>query len=79
MKKSLKSTVLAHNHWTIARLKDEFAGDICDTLNNKMKNFVSWRFAINESTNVKDMAKLAIFIRVDKELNKPKNFCHYSV
>ena len=66
--------------WTIARRIDELAGDICDTLKHKAKNFVSWSFAIDESTDVKDAAKLAIFIKgVDKELNKPKNLCHYSV
>ena len=36
-----------------------------------MKNFVSWRFEIDESTNVKDAAQLAMFIiGVDKELNE---------
>ena len=36
-----------------------------------MKIFVSWSFAIDESTHVKDAAQLAIFIKgVDKELNK---------
>ena len=29
------------SHWTIARCIDEFAGDICDTLKDKVKNFVS--------------------------------------
>ena len=56
---------------TIARLIDELAGDICDTLKDKMKNFVSWSFTIDKSTDVKDAAKLAIFIKgVDMELNE---------
>ena len=42
--------------WTIARRIDELAGDICDTLKDKVKNFVSWSFAIDESTDVKDAA-----------------------
>ena len=57
--------------WTIARCTDELAGDICDTLKDKVKNFVSWSFAIDESINVKDAAQLAIFMKgVDKELNE---------
>ena len=36
-----------------------------------MKNFVSWSFAIDESTNEKDTTQLAIFIKgVDKELDE---------
>ena len=36
-----------------------------------MKSFVSWSFAIDESTDVKDAAQLTIFIKgVDKELNE---------
>ena len=60
-------------HWMIARCIDELAGGIYDTLKNKVKNFVSWSFAINESIDVKDVAQLAIFIKgVDKELNETK-------
>ena len=59
------------SRWTIARRIDELAGDFCDTLKDKVKNFVSWSFAINNSTDVKDAAQLAIFIKgVDKELNE---------
>ena len=50
--------------WTITKRID---GNICDTLKDKVKNFVSWSFAIDESTDVKDVAQLAIFIKVDKE------------
>ena len=59
----------------MAKRIDELAGDICDTLKDKVKNFVSWSFAIDESTDVKDAAQLAIFIKgVDKELNKTEEF-----
>ena len=59
------------SRWTIARGIDKLAGDICDALENKVKNFVSWSFAIDESTDVKDVAQLATFIKgVDKELNE---------
>ena len=61
--------------WTIARRINELAGDICDTLKDKAKNFVSWSFTIDESTDVKEVAQLAILIKgVDKELNKTKEF-----
>ena len=61
------------SRWTIARRIDEPAGNICDTLKDKVKNFVSWSFAIDESTDVKDAIQLAIFIKgVDKELNETK-------
>ena len=68
------------SRWTIARRIDELAGDIYDTLKDKVKSFVSWNFAIDESTDVKDAAQLAIFIKgVDKELNKTGDLLHYSV
>ena len=55
------------SHWTIARRIDKLAGDIYDTLKDKVKNFVPWSFAIDESTDVKDATQLAIFIKgVDK-------------
>ena len=49
------------SHWMIVRRINELAGDICDTLKDKVKKFVSWSFAIDKSTNVKDAAQLAIF------------------
>ena len=59
------------SRWTITRRIDELAGDICDTLKEKVKNFVLWSIAIDESTYVKDATQLAIFIKgVDKELNE---------
>ena len=55
------------SRWTIARRIDELAGDIFDSLKDKVKNFLSWSFAIDESTDVMDAAQLAIFIKgVDK-------------
>ena len=59
------------SRWIIARCIDKLAGDICDILKDKVKNFVSWSFAIDESTDVKEAAQLTIFIKgVDKELNE---------
>ena len=59
------------SRWTTAKRIHELAGDICDTLKDKVKNFVSWSFAIDKSTDVKDATQLAIFIKgVDKELNE---------
>ena len=50
------------SRWTIASRIDELAGDVCDTPKDKVKNFVSLSFAIDESTDVKNAAQLAIFI-----------------
>ena len=49
------------SRWTIAMRNDELAGDICDTFKDKVKSFVSWSFAIDKSTDVKDAAQLAIY------------------
>ena len=38
--------------------------NFCVTVRKKVKNFRSWSFAINESTNQKDIAQLAIFLNV---------------
>jgi len=54
---------LSLSRWTIARRIDELAGNICDTLKDKVKNFVSWSFAIDESTDEKYTAQLAISIK----------------
>ena len=50
---------------------EKISGDVCDTLKGKVKSFVSWSFAIDESTDVKDATQLAIFINgVDKKLKE---------
>ena len=55
------------SRWTVARRIDDFADDICVTLREKMKNFVSWSFAVDEFTDQTDTAQLAIFVKgVDK-------------
>ena len=60
-------------HWTMANHIDKLGGDICDSLKDKVTNFVSRSFAIDKSTDVKDTEQLAIFIKgVDKELNETK-------
>ena len=59
------------SRWTIARSIDELAGDICDALKDKVKNFLSWSFAIDESTDAMGAAPLAIIVKgVDKQLNE---------
>ena len=56
--------------WTVARRIDKLADDICVTLRKKVKNFVSWSFAVDEFTDQTDTAQLAIFVTsVDIELN----------
>ena len=58
------------SRWTVARRIDELADDSCVTLREKVKNFVSWSFAVDEFTDQTDTAQLAIFVKgVDIELN----------
>ena len=58
------------SRWTVTWRIDELADDICVTLREKVKNFVSWSFAVNEFTDQTDTAQLAIFVKgVDIELN----------
>ena len=59
-----------NKRWTVARRIDELADDICVALREKVKNFVSWSFAVDEFTDRTDTAQLAIFVKgVDIELN----------
>ena len=59
------------SRWTVARRIDSLAEDICETLKDKVKNFISWSFATDESTDRRDTAQLAIFVKgVDQNLNE---------
>ena len=61
------------SRWTIARHINKLAGDICDILKDKLKDFLPWSFAINKSTDEKDTAQLALSIkREEKKLNETK-------
>jgi hypothetical protein len=42
---------------------NDFAGDIQCQLKEKYKHFVAYSIAINESTDVKHIAQLAVFVR----------------
>ena len=58
------------SRWTVAKCIDVLTDDICVTLKDKVKNFVSWSFAANEST---DTEQLAIYVKgVGKESNDIK-------
>ena len=48
------------SRWTIARRIDKLGGDMCETLKDKVKNFISWNFVIDESTDVKDVAQFIL-------------------
>ena len=58
------------SRWTVAKRIDVLTDDICVTLKDKVKNFVSWSFAADEST---DTEQLAIFVKgVGRESNETK-------
>jgi hypothetical protein len=48
---------------TVARRVEELANDIEGTLKKRLAEFTSFSLALDESTDVKDTAQLAIFIR----------------
>ena len=59
----------------IAKHINEPVGDMGDTLRDKVKNFVSWSFAIVESMNVKNMVQMAIQMKsVNHIFNLPGIF-----
>jgi hypothetical protein len=56
-----KSISLSAN--TVAERVNDLAGDIQCQLKEKSKNFVVFSIAIDESTDVKNIAQLAVFVR----------------
>ena len=50
------------SRWAVAKRIDVLGDNICVTLKEKVKNFVSWSFATDKSTDQKDMEKLAIYV-----------------
>jgi hypothetical protein len=48
---------------TVAKCVNDLAGDIQCQLKEKCKNFVAYSIAIDESTDVKDIAQLVVFVR----------------
>lgn len=60
---------------TVAERATELSGDISSQMTEKVKTFVAFSVAIDESTDITDVAQLAIFIRgVDKDLNVTEEF-----
>ena len=54
---------------------DSLSEDISQSLSDKIKDFVAWTFATDESTDQKDTAQLAIFVKgVDIDLNETEEF-----
>ena len=54
---------------------EELSGDLKSQLKDKVKSFIAFSIALDESTDVTDVAQLAIFIRgVDASLNVTEEF-----
>lgn len=56
-----KSVSLSRN--TVARRIDEIAGNLRNQLNSTISKFEAYSIAIDESTDIRDIAQLAVFIR----------------
>ncbi|XP_066941423.1 general transcription factor II-I repeat domain-containing protein 2-like [Macrobrachium rosenbergii] len=60
---------------TVADRVEDLSGDLGRQMNNKIKSFIAFSVAIDESTDVTDVAQLAIFIRgVDETLTITEEF-----
>ena len=60
---------------TIAERVDELSENIHGQLKDKVKSFTAFSIAIDESTDISDVAQLAVFIRgVDKNMQVTEEF-----
>ena len=60
---------------TVADRVTELSGDFGSQINDKIKSFIAFSVAIDESTDITDIAQLAIFIRgVDETLTITEEF-----
>lgn len=60
---------------TVTERVEELSSDLKNQLKDKVKYFIAFSIALDESTDVTDVAQLAIFIRgVDVSLNVTEEF-----
>ena len=60
---------------TVADGVTELSGEMGSKINDKIKSFIAFSVAIDESTDITDIAQLAIFIRgVDETLTITEEF-----
>ena len=64
---------------TVADIISDLSADMDSQMNHKVNSFVAFSVAIDESTDVTDVAQLAIFIRsVDETLTVTEEQCRRS-
>jgi len=60
---------------TVAEKISDISANLDSQLKNKVKSFVTFSIALDESTDISDVAQLAIFLRgVDKTLSGAEEF-----